>query len=47
MAEESSSLWNVDMEVSLFHAMRRHKPVGMYLKYVALGVPNFIRSVLL
>ncbi|KAI0217981.1 hypothetical protein LSAT2_030263 [Lamellibrachia satsuma] len=29
MAEESSSLWNVDMEVSLFHAMRRHKPVGV------------------
>ena len=21
-------VWNVDLEVNLFHAMRKHKPVG-------------------
>ena len=30
MGEDDSSLWNVEMEVNLFHAMRRHKPVGKY-----------------
>ncbi len=28
MAEVDNANWNVDMEVNLFHAMRRHKPVG-------------------
>ena len=41
MAEDDSMSWTVELEVGLFHAMRRHKPVGRYnvvnyllLKYI-------------
>ena len=39
MESESQKLWNVDLEVSLFHAMRKHKPVGtlfhLFMKKIA------------
>ena len=28
--EDFGVVWNVDLEVSLFHAMRKHKPVGKF-----------------
>ena len=36
MAEENDFNWTVELEVSLFHAMRKHKPVGnvLYDSYV-------------
>ena len=32
MTDDESNFWNVDLEVSLFHAMRSHKPVGKLCK---------------
>lgn len=31
MADTDQGVWTVDTEVSLFYAMRGHKPVGMYV----------------
>ena len=28
-ADKLQNIWNVDTQVSLFHAMQDHKPVGM------------------
>ena len=43
MAEEEPLHWTVEMEVSLFYAMRRHKPVGKDLKEYIIFY-NLIKS---
>ena len=41
MGEDDFRNWNVELEVSLFHAMRRHKPVGEYhANYVKVSKTN-------
>lgn len=47
MAEDETLSWNVDLEVSLFHAMRRHKPVGecevyIHVVYVSYRLSNVL-----
>ncbi|XP_013418775.1 MRG/MORF4L-binding protein [Lingula anatina] len=43
MAEDDPA-WNVDMEVSLFHAMRGHKPVGVNRHFQMLFIHEKLNS---
>jgi len=36
MADEEHINWNVDLEVSLFHAIHAHRPIGNLQFYIEL-----------
>ncbi|ESP00564.1 hypothetical protein LOTGIDRAFT_213024 [Lottia gigantea] len=44
MADSGELVWNVDMEVGLFHAMRGHKPVGVNRHFQMIYIHNKIND---
>ncbi len=46
MGDESQGIWNVDMEVNLFHAMRKHKPVGINRHFQMICIHDKLNTTL-
>ncbi|XP_064625840.1 MRG/MORF4L-binding protein-like [Lineus longissimus] len=44
MADQDPVAWNVDLEVSLFHAMKKHKPVGVNRHFQMAFIYSILNS---